>query len=162
LNDRKYRMYSLKTASEAVGRGKPAILKAIQKGTISAKKNPLGEWEIDPSELHRVYPLINIGNTKEGNGVERYEITKETVETDALKRENALLREQTDILKEERQDLRRRLDDEAAERRKSAEEIRRLTLMLTYKPEPKAEVLPEATANKGKLWEKLFGRTNNK
>lgn len=128
-------MYSLKTAAEAVGRGKPAILKAIQKGTISAKKNPLGEWEIDPSELHRVYPLISIGNTKERNSIERYETAGETLETDALKREIALLREQTEILKEERQDLRKRLDEETTDRRKSAEEVRRLTLLLTHRPE---------------------------
>jgi len=154
-------MYSLKTAAEACGRGKPAILKAIQKGRISANKNQLGEWEIDPSELHRVYPPVNKGTTHDGNGVERQETIKETLETEALRRENALLREQTEILKEERQDLRRRLDDEAADRRKSAEEVRRLTLMLTYRPEPKEEPKPaqvEPTADKGKLWGKLFGK----
>jgi hypothetical protein len=55
-------------------------------------------------------------------------------------------------------DLRRRLDDEAAERR-------RLTALLTHQPEPKPEAAPVstsplepgATANKGKLWQKLFG-----
>jgi hypothetical protein len=52
----------------------------------------------------------------------------------------------------ERDDLRRCLDEEANERRKSAEEIRQLTLMLTHQQEPKpAEI-------KSKLFEKLFGR----
>ena len=58
MNDRKQALCSLKEAAESCGRGKPAILKAIQKGTISAKKNPLGEWEIDPAELHRVYKPV--------------------------------------------------------------------------------------------------------
>jgi hypothetical protein len=150
-------MYSLKEAAEACGRGKPAILKAIQKGRISANKNQLGEWEIDPSELHRVYQPVNKVSTQQGSGGEPQESAKETWEIEAIRRENALLREQTEILKEERQDLRRRLDDEATERRKSAEEIRRLTLLLTYQPEQKAET-PEPPATKSKLLEKLFGK----
>ena len=48
-------LYSLAEAAKAVGRTKPAILSAIQKGRISAKKNDFGQWEIDPAELHRVY-----------------------------------------------------------------------------------------------------------
>ena len=49
-------MYSLKQAADAVGRGKPAILKAIKSGRISANKDDNGQWLIDPAELHRVYP----------------------------------------------------------------------------------------------------------
>ena len=55
-------MYSLKQAADAVGRGKPAILKAIKSGRISAKKDDNGQWQIDPAELHRVYPAITAGN----------------------------------------------------------------------------------------------------
>lgn len=83
-------MYSLKEAAERTGRGKPAILKAIQKGRISAKKNELGEWQIDPAELHRVYPMIS--GTVSGNGSgEREETSKET---NALQREVEILREE--------------------------------------------------------------------
>ncbi|MCZ0211813.1 hypothetical protein OZK63_41365, partial [Streptomyces sp. UMAF16] len=35
---------------------------AIQKGRISAKKNELGQWEIDPAELHRVYRPVDQGS----------------------------------------------------------------------------------------------------
>jgi len=157
-------MYSLKEAADACGRGKPAILKAIQKGRISANKNQLGEWEIDPAELHRVYKHVVPGSVHQGNSVERWEPAEEPLEIEALKRENALLREQTELLKDERHDLRRRLDEEAAERRKSADEIRRLTLLLTHQPElkpeatPAAQPTPETTTDKGGLWQKLFGR----
>jgi hypothetical protein len=50
--------YSLKQAADATGRTKPALLRAIQTGKISAKKNEMREWEIDPAELHRVYPPV--------------------------------------------------------------------------------------------------------
>lgn len=47
--------YSLTEAAKAAGRTRQAIQAAIKKGTISARKDPLGQWEIDPAELHRVY-----------------------------------------------------------------------------------------------------------
>lgn len=56
--------YSLKQAAEATGKTKPTILRAIQTGKISGKKNELGEWEIEPAELHRVYPPITEGDTR--------------------------------------------------------------------------------------------------
>jgi hypothetical protein len=43
-------VYSLKQAADAVGRGKPAILKAIKSGRISAWKDAFGQWQIDPAE----------------------------------------------------------------------------------------------------------------
>jgi hypothetical protein len=55
-------VYSLKQAADAVGRGKPAVLKAIKSGRISAKKDDNGQWQIDPAELHRVYPASAAGN----------------------------------------------------------------------------------------------------
>src|SRR3954452_18883771 len=56
--------YSLKQAGEATGRTKPTILRAIKTGKISAKKNEMGEWEIEPAELHRVYPPVTEGITR--------------------------------------------------------------------------------------------------
>src|SRR4051794_2873521 len=56
--------YSLKQAADATGRTKPTILRAIQTGKISAKKSKMGAWEIEPAELHRVYPPIAAGVTR--------------------------------------------------------------------------------------------------
>jgi hypothetical protein len=142
--------YSLKQAAEAVGRGKPAILRAIQKGIISAQRSSKNEWLIDPAELHRVYPPVASNNALNVQ-IERYAIQDAT---EALHRENALLREQIELLKDERQDLRRRLDEEATERRK-------LSALLTHQPDPKPEASHPAPDQqwKGKLWEKIFGRT---
>src|SRR4051812_15214581 len=58
--------YSLKQAGEASGRSNPSILRAIQTGKISARKTELGEWEIEPSELHRIYPPVAVGVTRTG------------------------------------------------------------------------------------------------
>jgi flagellar hook-length control protein FliK len=40
----------------ATGKNKATIQRAIKNGRISAGKNSSGAYEIDPSELHRVYP----------------------------------------------------------------------------------------------------------
>jgi hypothetical protein len=70
-------VYSLKQAADAVGRGKPAILKAIKTGRISAHKDAFGQWQIEPVELHRVYPVIT-GNGSGTAAGEREETPKET------------------------------------------------------------------------------------
>jgi hypothetical protein len=71
-------VYSLKQAADAVGRGKPAILKAIKNGRISAKKDDNGQWQIDPAELHRVYPVTAAGNGSDTVSGERQETPKES------------------------------------------------------------------------------------
>jgi hypothetical protein len=47
--------YSLKQAAAATGKTKTTILRAIQTNKISATKDALGAWQVDPAELHRVY-----------------------------------------------------------------------------------------------------------
>ena len=49
--------YTLGQAAKAVGKAKGTISNAIKSGRLSASKNDKGQYEIDPSELHRVYPL---------------------------------------------------------------------------------------------------------
>lgn len=48
--------YTLGQASKATGKGKTTIQRAVSKGVISAEKTENGEYRIDPSELHRVFP----------------------------------------------------------------------------------------------------------
>lgn len=52
--------YTLTDAAKAIGKTRQAVQAAIKKGTISARKNALGQWEVDPAELHRVYPPITL------------------------------------------------------------------------------------------------------
>jgi hypothetical protein len=153
-------MYTLKEAAESCGRGKTAILKSIQKGRVSAKKNPLGEWEIDPAELHRVYPPVSksavIQPMNEGES-ERWRGVNSAVELAVMGGKVASLEAQLERERDLNKELSRRLDEEAAERR-------RLTVLLTHQPKPEATLLdptkpsPDAMPEKGKLWEKLFGK----
>jgi len=106
-------------------------------------------------DLNRVFPPANTAN---GNGEQ--EETQETAnKTPGLSLAVEHLRELLRRTERECDELGRRLDEEAAERRQNAAEIRRLALMLTHdkQPEPKADTPPEP-ASQGRLWEKLFGR----
>lgn len=160
-------MYSLKQAAEAAGRGKPAILRAIQKGVISATRNSKNEWVIDPSELHRVYPPITRSGAVSVQH-ERIELSATPDATVVLHQENALLKEKIELLQEERQrerkqqdetisDLRRRLDQSETERRDTQG---KLTALLTYQPEPKLEaaIIPAEAEFRSGFLERLLGK----
>jgi len=58
-------VYTLGEAAKATGKSKATISKAIKSGRISAKKGETGAFAIDPSELHRVYPLTVEGEQEE-------------------------------------------------------------------------------------------------
>src|SRR5262249_56603663 len=46
--------YSLGAAAAATGLNKTSILRAIKSGKISGTKDALGQWWVEPAELHRV------------------------------------------------------------------------------------------------------------
>jgi septal ring factor EnvC (AmiA/AmiB activator) len=50
--------YSLSEAAKATGKNKTTIQRAIKNGKISASKGDSGSYEIEPSELHRVFPPV--------------------------------------------------------------------------------------------------------
>lgn len=100
--------YTLGTAAKATGKSKSTIKRALEKGLISAEKSPIGEWIIDPAELHRVYPPSNGGtgpdSVPEGTGRNGGAQARLAV----LEREAALLRE---MLDREREQSQAQLDD---------------------------------------------------
>ena len=57
-------MYTIATAAAAVGRNKTAILRTIKAGKISVTKDENGEWQIDPAELHRIYPPLRSASVR--------------------------------------------------------------------------------------------------
>jgi len=150
--------HTLGTAAKACGVGRTTILRAIKTGKISALKDDKGSYAIDPAELHRVFPPVASEQIEEQQ-MERDATGYGTGGTAVLLAKIEGLEALLDRERETVTDLRRRLDDEATERR-------RLTALLTHQPEPKQEAAPvplsplepEATANKGKLWQKLFGK----
>lgn len=136
--------YTLGQAAKATGKSKPTLSRAIQSGRMSGQKQEDGSYLIDPAELHRVFPPV----AANGNATDdtKQDETPNTVST---------LQAQLDVLREERErergqlqavidDLRGRLDEETAERRQTASEIRRLTLLLTDQRQPLPVPQPEA------------------
>jgi predicted site-specific integrase-resolvase len=116
-------MLSLTKAAEEVGISRSALFKAIKNGRVSATKNGKGEFIIDPAELFRVYQPVNKVNVNLYQPSQQQDIDKETAETVEITMLKQLLKQ----VESERDDLRRRLDDEAQERRK-------LTMLLTHQP----------------------------
>ena len=47
---------TLNQAAKAARKSKAALLEAIRSGRLSAARNALQQWQIDPAELFRVYP----------------------------------------------------------------------------------------------------------
>jgi hypothetical protein len=54
--------YTLGAAARAAGRSKTTIAKAVRSGKLSATRCPNGDYEIDPAELSRVYPVTVNGS----------------------------------------------------------------------------------------------------
>lgn len=99
---------SLRQAAQQAGVSKSTISRAIQKGRLSADREPDGGYAIDPSELHRVYgdrPAQQTGNGATGQDAP-VTATDETpalrAEIDGLKAQLALMRDQLDDVKTQR------------------------------------------------------------
>jgi hypothetical protein len=116
---------SISEASRRTGKPRSTLHRHIRTGKLSREFNELGNPIIDMSELERVYGHLLPPDMKPDGATLRFAPSNRTtldigvqIELEeALKRENVLLRD-------ERDDLRRRLDGEADGRR-------RLTALLT-------------------------------
>lgn len=109
---------SLRQAAEQVGKSKSTILRAVQKGKISADRTDDGGYAIDPSELIRVY----------GDTVAQRAST-EPKGQDATPDGTAALQAQIDGLKAQLELMREQLDDAKGQReawQKQAETAQRL------------------------------------
>ena len=123
--------YSLSQAATATGKDRSTIQRAIKNGKISATLNETGAYQIDPAELHRVFPVVAMPDAP--TVALQQSATALQWETES---ENRELRAKVELLREMVDDLRGRLDNEAEERR-------RLTLLLTDKRPPTAPPQPE-------------------
>jgi hypothetical protein len=109
--------HTLGTAAHTVGVSKSTLRRAIERGRLSASRRDDGSYEIDPAELARVFPR-NSAATPE---MARHDTGNDT---GGLRVEVEMLRERLADKDATIDDLRRRLDAEAEERR-------RLTMLLT-------------------------------
>jgi excisionase family DNA binding protein len=48
--------YSLAEAAQATGLNRSTILRAIKSGRISGTRDASGAWQVEPVELHRIFP----------------------------------------------------------------------------------------------------------
>ena len=137
--------YTLGQAAKATGKQKSTILDAIRAGRLSATRDDKKQWQIDPAELHRVYaPAVQANDTEhEETPLNRSENELLRQHNDHLKAQLATLESVAADLRKDRDDLSRKLDAEADERRAAATEIRRLTLMITHQPPPAPNPAPE-------------------
>jgi hypothetical protein len=51
-------VYNLASAAAATGVNRSTVLRAIKAGRLSAQRDEQGGWQIDPAELHRVFPPL--------------------------------------------------------------------------------------------------------
>jgi hypothetical protein len=90
---------SLAKAAAATGVTKSTMLWAIRSHRMSAAKSETGDWQIDPAELHRVFPPAD----RAGNGAaERGATANET----ALEAQIAALRDVSELLRQQVDDMR--------------------------------------------------------
>ncbi len=143
---------SLNKAAKEAGVAKSTLLDALNNGRMSAGKNEKGHWEIDPSELFRVFPKTSSPDsekpipTTHGNH-------KVPSETSALEVEVKMLREQVENLNLERERERVQLSDQiedlkAQAERQSADHRQALAALTDQR---------EKTPHQG-FWARLRGR----
>ena len=115
--------YSLSDAAEATGKNRTTIQRAIKSGKISARKGASGAYEIDPAELHRIFPPATTQRDAQhhkSNGTQQPPIalgTSALARISELEKELAVAQSRSISLEEQRlqmsetiDDLRRRLD----------------------------------------------------
>src|SRR4051794_39856319 len=117
--------YSLAEAATASGKSKMTIQRAIKSGRLSASRRDDESYDIDPSELHRVFPPVSVLQAKNDNmgrgdipndmGMLQAEIKIRDEKLALIEAEREREREQ---LTGQIDGLRRRLDIEGEERRK--------------------------------------------
>ena len=114
---------TLNEAAKACRKAKGTVLKAIKDGRLSAPKDSNGRYEIDPSELHRVFPVTTT-NQSEKPQLTTADDQENRIEIERLRAELKAAQTLSDNMAETVADLRERLDREGEERRQ-------LTAMLT-------------------------------
>lgn len=124
---------TLSRAAKECGRSKSALLDAIRDGRLSASRNELQQWQIDPAELFRVYPLDRSSNK-----------TIEHGQPIAEHQQNALFLAKIAHLEKQ-------LATAETDRDRWQQQAERITLLLTHRQQPPAE-----TARPG-FWRRLFG-----
>ena len=95
-------------AAELVGKSRPALMKAIRKGRISATRDVFGRWMVDPAELTRVYTPVKPATSNPDQELalgSRLVIEGLQGQIELLKSQNADLMQQRDLWQQQAQTL---------------------------------------------------------
>lgn len=111
---------SLNKAAKEACVAKSTLLDALKSGRMSADKNERGHWEIDSSELFRVFPRTGFSALEEPNPTPG-EDRQKTTHNSALEIEVKMLREQIERIDAEREREREQLSDQIDALRQQAE-----------------------------------------
>lgn len=145
---------SLNKAAKEAGIAKSTLLDALNNGRMSADKNEKGHWEIDPSELFRVFPKASSYNPEKPIKTP-LENHQKTVQNSALEIEVKMLREQIELMDAERERERSQLTDQIEALKEQAErqsaDHRQALAVLTDQREKVAQ------QPKRGLWARLVG-----
>lgn len=145
--------YTLGQAAKATGLSKPTISEAIKKGRISARKNESGVFEIDPAELHRVYPPLASYSSKEDAQAEHFLTPNITAKIMVLEAKLNALGELKDQIAAERDDLRTERDRLLGVIEEQAGSVKQLTYQ--SKQEPTATQNASGASVRPWLWVSL-------
>ena len=140
---------------------KTSILRSIRAGRISASRDELGQWAIEPCELHRVYPPITDDNDTGDGTEERGATGGDTALVAANARASLLewrindLRTLLDDMRGQRDDMRGQRNDMRHERDHWREQAQRLAL--ADRRERTAATAPQAKPERRGWWSRLAG-----
>lgn len=102
---------SANRAAKEAGIAKKTLLEAISSGRLTAAKNDKGHWEIDPSELFRVYPKTSFSEPEKPQPTHQ-ETGPKVSEASVLEVEVKMLREQIERMDTERDRERSQLTEQ--------------------------------------------------
>ena len=139
---------NINQAAKVVGVARSTLYRDIQEGKVSVGKDGRGKPYVDVAELERAYGSVTLSDTSETVSSGQTGTPQKDKKDSALQREHDLLREQIELLRSERDDLRRRLDDETEERRAAQA---KLTALLT---DQRATASQKAVAGR---WARAWG-----
>ena len=128
--------HTLGTAAKATGKSRSTILRALKSGKMSYERDAHGQYQIDQSELDRVYPKHVANQSSDASRNQE----KNVYETAVSERELETLRELAEERKRTIEDLRDRLD-------KSEEERHQLSMRLLEDRRPAG------------FWDRLRGKS---
>jgi len=122
--------YILSDAAKATGKNRTTIQRAKKSGKISASKNDNGAYEIEPAELHRIFPAIAQRSAQQ---------TKETV-SNATQQGDATSearRSRLEVLEKERDRERVQLEETIADLREDRDKWRQQATALLQDKRPR-------------------------